>query len=242
MPKEQVVVITGASGGVGSALAAALANREAALCLIGRTPEKLRRVSANVNRGKQTILCYSADLASDEDIDKLANDLSHDLEHIDVIIHAAGTIALGRIEQAPVKDLDMQYRVNVRAPYILTQALLPLIRKRRGQVVFINSSAGLNARAGVSQYAATKSALKAMANSLREEVNDDGIRVLSVFLGRTATPMQLAVHAMEGRPYESERLIQPHTVASMIVHALTLERDAEVTDIYIRPTLKLAAS
>jgi NADP-dependent 3-hydroxy acid dehydrogenase YdfG len=103
----------------------------------------------------------------------------------------------------------------------------------------MNSSAGLSARAGVAQYAATKHALKAIADSLREEINDDGVRVLSVFLGRTATPMQAAVHEMEGREYYPELLLQPEDVASVIINALSLPRSAEVTDIIVRPLAKL---
>jgi len=126
----------------------------------------------------------------------------------------------------------------VRGPYLLTQCLLPLLRRRPGQVVFINSSAGLTARANVGQYAATKHALKAVADSLRDEVNRDGVRVLSVFPGRTATPTQEALHRLEGRPYRPERLLQPADVAAVVVHALGLPRTAEVTEIKIRPLVK----
>ena len=70
---------------------------------------------------------------------------------------------MGRIADAPVEDLDLQYRTNVRGPYLLTQGLLPMLRQRRGQIVFMNSSAGLTAGAGVGPYAATKHALKALA-------------------------------------------------------------------------------
>jgi short-subunit dehydrogenase len=139
---------------------------------------------------------------------------------------------------APVEDFDQQYRINVRAPYVLTQALLPMLRSRPGQIVFINSSVGLRAKANVGQYAATKHALKAIADSLRDEVNKEGIRVLSVFLGRTATPMQAAIHEMEGRAYHAERLMQSDDVAAMVINALNLPRSAEVTDISIRPLRK----
>ncbi len=155
-----------------------------------------------------------------------------------MLIHSAGVIDLGSIETAPVEGLDWQYSVNVRAPYALTQGLLPILRLSQGQIVFINSSAGLTARLGVSQYAATKHAIKAVADSLREEVNADGLRVLSVFVGRTATPMQAAVHEMEGRSYHPERLLQPEDVALLVVNALSLPRSAEVTDITIRPLVK----
>ena len=85
---------------------------------------------------------------------------------------------------------------------MLTQMLLPLLKKPRGQVVFINSSAGLTARPDVGYFSATQHAFKALADSLRCEVNADGVRVLSVYPGRTATPRIQALHAKEGRPYQ----------------------------------------
>ena len=90
----------------------------------------------------------------------------------------------------------------------------------------------------MAQYAATKHALRALADALREEVNERGVRVLSVFLGRTASRMQQAVHQHEKRPYNPGRLLQPSDVASMVLAALRLPRTAEVTDLHIRPMLK----
>ncbi len=112
-----------------------------------------------------------------------------------------------------------------------------MLRARRGQIVFINSWAGFNARAGAGQYAATKHALRAIADSLREEVNSEGLRVLSVFPGRTATPMQETMHAIEGKEYLPERLQQPEDVAAVVVNALLLPRTAEVTEIRMRPLI-----
>jgi NADP-dependent 3-hydroxy acid dehydrogenase YdfG len=109
-----------------------------------------------------------------------------------------------------------------------------MLPAHRGQIVFVNSSAGLTAPENLSQYAATKHALKAIADSLRKEVNEDGIRVLSVYLGRTATPLQERVHGMEHKTYRPENLMQAGDVASVIINALTLPRTAEVTDIQMR--------
>jgi NAD(P)-dependent dehydrogenase (short-subunit alcohol dehydrogenase family) len=144
------------------------------------------------------------------------------------------------MERARVEDLDLQYATNVRAPYLLTQRLLEFLKVSRGQIVFINSSAGLTAkRPEVGQYAATKHALKAVADSLREEVNRKGIRVLTLYLGRTATPMQEALFRQEGREYCPAALLQPEDVASVVVHTLLLPPTAEVTDISIRPMQKI---
>ena len=88
------------------------------------------------------------------------------------------------------------------------------------------------------QYDSTKHALKAVADSLRGEINTHGVRVLSVYLGRTASEMQERIYQMEGRPYRPELLLQPGDVASIIVSALSLPSTAEVTDISIRPMIK----
>jgi len=227
-----VALVTGASSGIGRALARALAREGALLALVGRRPEALDGV------GAERVERYRADLAVDADIEQLAARVGEDFGRLDLLIHSAGAISLGPLESAPVEDLDRQYRVNVRGPYALTQALLPAIKSSRGQVVFVNSSAMFSARAGVGAYAATKAALKALADSLRDEVNGDGVRVLSVFPGRTASPMQEALHEAQGQDYRPERLLQPDDVATAVISALRQPRTAEVTDISIRPFLK----
>jgi NADP-dependent 3-hydroxy acid dehydrogenase YdfG len=235
---DQIALVTGASSGIGQAIALALAAQGAVLCLVGRRVERLKAVADSLPATAARVECYRADLTQDQDIRALAASLARDCGALDLLIHSAGVYALGAIEAAPVEDFDWQYRTNVRAPYLITQALLPMLRSRRGQVVFMNSTAGTRAPAHVGQYAATKHALKAIADSLREEVNTDSIRVLSVMLGRTATPMQAAICEMEGRTYRPELLLQPEDVAAVVINALSLPRSAEVTDISIRPLIK----
>jgi NADP-dependent 3-hydroxy acid dehydrogenase YdfG len=120
----------------------------------------------------------------------------------------------------------------------MIQTMLPLLRKSKGQIVFINSSAGLRSPATTGQFSATQHAFRSIADSLREEVNADGIRVLSVFPGRTATPRIAKLFEKEGRAYQPDLLMQPEDVAEMVTHSLRLPRTAEVTDIRIRPMQK----
>jgi NAD(P)-dependent dehydrogenase (short-subunit alcohol dehydrogenase family) len=237
---NQTAVVTGASSGIGKAIALSLAAHGAAVCLVGRKPQRLELVGESARAKASGIAIYQADLAVDEDIRELTTRLLRDFSSIDMLIHSAGIISIGAIESAPVEEFDWQYRVNLRAPYLLTQSLLPMLRTSQGQVVFINSLVGLNAKGNSGPYSATKHALRALADSLRQEVNPDGIRVLSVFLGRTASPLQAAVHRMEGMIYKPELLVQPEDVASVVLNALSLSRTAEVTDITIRHTLKTA--
>jgi short-subunit dehydrogenase len=235
---DQIAVVTGASSGIGKAIAMGLATQGATLCLVGRKLEALQAVVESAQAAPVQIQCYPTDLTVDEDVQELATQLRHDFGYIDLLIHSAGVIVNGPLEVTPVEDFDRQYRINVRSPYLLTQALLQLLKARQGQIVFINSTVGLSAVANTGQYAATKHALRAVADSLRAEVNPAGVRVLSVFLGRTATPMQAAVHRMEGRTYRPELLIQPEDVAKVVLDTLSVPRTAEVTDIHLRPMIK----
>jgi len=234
----QTAIITGATGGIGQAIVDRLVAADASVILLARNPHAIDQLVGEYGWSRDLVECREVDLASEADVRRFADEFGAAQRAVHLLVHAAGTIALGTIEASSLTDFDAQYQVNVRAPYQLTQALLPQLTGSGGQVVFINSSAGIHGRKGVGQYAATKHALRAVADSLRDEVNERGVRVLSVFLGRTASRMQSSVFAHEGRPYDPSRLIQPGDVASIVLAALQVPRSAEVTDVHIRPMLK----
>ncbi len=235
--ETEIVVVTGGGSGVGAAIALALASEKVHLYLIGRRSEMLEGVAAKArSRGAETT-CYSADLANESSQNDLTRQLRSTLPFIDVLVQNAAMCVPGTIDHASLEDFDRHYQTNVRAPYALAKALLPLLKARRGQVVFINSSSGIAAKPMYAQYDSTKHALRAIADSLRAEVNADGVRVLSVYLGQTATDLQARLRQLQGNPYRPELLLQPEDVASVIRHALDLPRTAEVTDIHIRPMI-----
>lgn len=231
-------MVTGAAGGVGGSVASMLAREGLHIALVGRTAGSLEDTVSAVEAAGSSSRCYAGDLSRDEELVRLGHELASDLPRLDVLVHCAGTYAHGSVESTSVEELDRQYRVNARAPYSLTRALLPSLRAAQGQVVLINSSTGLRARGEVAAYSASKHALTALAGGLRDEVNADDIRVTSLFLGRTATKMQERVHQIEGKPYRPERLIQPDDVAQVVRTVLALPRTAEVTDIRLRPMTK----
>jgi NAD(P)-dependent dehydrogenase (short-subunit alcohol dehydrogenase family) len=98
-----------------------------------------------------------------------------------VLVHSAARFAMSAVEETSPDELDALYRSNLRAPFVLTRLALPLLRAAKGDLVFVKSSAALAPGANTGAYAASKAALKALADSLRAEVNRDGVRVLSVF-------------------------------------------------------------
>jgi NADP-dependent 3-hydroxy acid dehydrogenase YdfG len=230
---DRTAVVCGATGGIGAAIARALADEGMRLVLIGRDAERLQAFARALPAAADARL-VALDLTDVDAIVGAAREITSSAD-VDVLVHAAGAFCRGPVEQADIAALDRQYVVNVRAPFAMTQALLPSVIRVQGQIVFINSSAGLAARAGVSQYAATKHALKAIADSLREEVHALGVRVISLYPGRTATAMQEHVRQLEGTVYDPAVCLQPADVGAAVVAALTMPETAEIKDISLRP-------
>lgn len=228
--RGQLALVTGATGMIGRAIGRALREAGAEVLLQGRTPERVARLAAEDGPG-----AVAADLTRPEDIARLRDRVAvAGGGRLGVLTLGSGTYARG-------EDPDMlraQLEANVTGPYALLRALLPFLLAAEGQVVFVNSSQGLRASGGVGQFAATQHAMRAIADSLREEVNARGVRVLSVHLGRTASERQRAIFAMEGRPYPEALLIQPETVAEAVRALLMLPRDAEATELSLRPMRK----
>ena len=236
--RGRVALVTGASSGIGRAIALALSSLEVELYVVGRNPDRLRETVEAARRFSHAT-GFGLDLAVEGNLRSLVRNLQEKNGSLDILIHSAGVFRQDLMEYARIGDLDLQYTLNVRVPYVLTKWLLPLLTAAHGQVVFVNSSIGLSVkRPEVGQHAATKHALRAIADSLREQVNAKGVRVLTLYLGRTATPMQEAIYRQEGRVYQPEKLLQPEDVASLLMAALMLPYTAEVTDISIRPMIK----
>lgn len=225
-------LVTGASGGVGRAVALALAHAGAAVIVTGRDTARLT-ATTHSGEGLESV---RADLTDPSAPARLARAVGAD--GLDILVHAAGVIVPGPVDLLDRAALNAQLDVNLRAPILLTQALLPALRSRRGHVVFVNSTAARRPSANAAAYAAAKAGLVAFADALREEVNADGVRVSTIFLGRTATPMQEALHVAEGRPFHPERLIQPADVAHVVLALLTAASTAEVTEVALRPMQK----
>jgi NADP-dependent 3-hydroxy acid dehydrogenase YdfG len=232
----KTALITGASSGVGRAIAHEFAGRGAHLLVLGRDPQKVRKAADEISADGNEVQHWSFDLTDDDALQNFIDEIKRTFAGIDYLIHSAGVFKMEPLATAAVSDLDELYRCNVRAPFALTQALLPLVIARSGAIAFINSTAGEKTHAGVGAYAASKHALKALADTLRLEVKPHNVRVLTVLLGRTATPMQEDVCRIEGSVYEPSKFLRPQDVARAVLDALTLPNDAAVENLQLRPT------
>jgi NADP-dependent 3-hydroxy acid dehydrogenase YdfG len=234
--ENSTAVVTGASSGIGYATSLALARCKARVAVVGRRLPILEDLATKCG---PLASAYSCDMTDDGMVTKCAAAIRADFARVDILVHSSGIIKLGRMQISPVADFDAQYRANVRGPYLLTQLLLPQLQSTSGQIVFINSSITRAANTeGRGSYAATQQAARSIANALRDEVNDAGIRVTTIFPGTTATERQVQLHSMSGKTYDPDRMLKAEDVAEAVLFALTIGRSAEITDIYLRPMLK----
>ncbi len=219
-------LLTGAGSGIGRVLAERLLARGDQVLAVARSERRAEQM-ATALPGATTLVADLADARSTEALgDRLPGSL-------DSVVHAAGVVELGAVADLTAAAWTEQLAVNLVAPAVLTRVALPALRAARGTVVLLNSGAGLHANPQWAAYAASKHGLRALADSLRAE--EPEVRVTSVFPGRTATAMQEAVHAQEGREYDASAWIQPGTVADLVLHVLDLPGDAAVPELVVTP-------
>jgi NADP-dependent 3-hydroxy acid dehydrogenase YdfG len=216
-------LITGAGGGLGAAIATALAPTHT-LLLAGRPSDRLDAVAERL--GAPT---WPLDLTDPDSIEASAEVLAE----LDVLVHNAGVAYPGRVGESMVEEWRHTMEVNVVGAVALTLALLPALQQARGHVVFINSGAGLTPSPGLASYSASKFALRAFADSLRTD--EPALRVTTVHPGRIDTDMQRGLVSYEGGDYDAARFLTPETVAKVVAQAIATAPDGHVHEIVLRP-------
>ena len=174
--EESTVLITGATGGIGRAIARALHQRGATVVLTARRVNMLDEIARELGDRVEVV---GADLSNRPDIDRLAQRTD-----VDVLVANAAVPAAGRLQTFSDRELDRAIDVNVRAPMQLTLALLPhMLEREAGHLVYVSSLAGKVASSGSSVYSATKFALRGFGYSLSEELRETGVGVTTVYPG-----------------------------------------------------------
>lgn len=221
-------LITGASGGIGSAVAAALTATHD-LLLGGRDGSVLTALADRLAGGARPWVVDLADPAA-------RTAAAAHVERLDVLVHSAATPEPGRVIDSSAEAWRRVLEINLVAAAELTRLLLPVLRRARGHVVFINAGSGLRNPVGRGAYAASKLGLRAFADTLRAEEEPHGVRVTSVFPGPTATELQRRAHRRSGREYRPEQLLQPGAVAAVVLAAVQAPPGAQVVDVAVERT------
>ncbi len=226
----QKVLLTGATGGIGHAIARALAEKGAKLVITGRRADVLEPLAAEV--GGQAVV---SDLADASDVDELARSA----EDVDILIANAALPAAGRLEDFTVGDIDRALDINLRSPIVLAKALSERMAQRRaGQLVFISSVSGKLPNAAYSVYSATKYGLRGFALCLREDLEPSGVGVSVICPG----PIRQAGMFAEADGESPVGTSSPEEVAAAVIRAIEKNKaEINVVPPAIRVTIAAAS-
>lgn len=224
-----VVLITGATRGIGRAVADALAD-DHELLIGGRDEAAARAVCGELPHAAP----FVADL-TDADSVAAAVDSLNSVDALAGVVHSAGVLGSGAVADLARDAWRHTLEVNVVAVADLTRSLLPKLRAGGGTVVVVNSGSGLRSGAGGAAYSASKFAVRAFADGLRQEERSHGVRVSTVYPGRVGTDMQRELRDFEGGAYDENDYLRPQSVASAVRFVLTVPPEASVEDLSIRP-------
>jgi clavulanate-9-aldehyde reductase len=237
----RVALVTGASSGIGRAVAVALAREGAAVAVAARRADRLDALRAELVSLGARVLVLELDVSDEAACrDAVARTVA-ELGALDILVNNAGVMLLGSVEGADTEDWRRMMDTNVLGLMYLTHAALPHLLQRRGVLVQMSSTAGRTARAGVAAYNASKWAVNAFSEGLRQEVTARGVRVVVVEPGIVQTELRdhITQPAARERIQASAaaiRQLQPEDIAAAVVYAATQPEHVAVNEILIRPT------
>lgn len=223
-----IALVTGASRGIGLAIAREL-GRDHHVLVGGTNADRVAGVATDLPSA-EPFLADVTDLAA-------LGTAAAAIDRLDVLVHSAGISVNGPLAEVSHDDWTRLLAVNVVAVADLTRLLLPVLRANRGQVIAINSGSGFTAWPGTGPYAASKFALRAITDALREEERGQ-VRVTSIHPGRVDTDMQRSIQAARGNDYRPEIYLTPESVAKTVRLSVDATDEAMVEHLSIRPVIK----
>ncbi|MBR9976016.1 MAG: SDR family oxidoreductase [Bacteroidetes bacterium] len=225
----KTVWITGGGTGIGKGLASAFAREGAQVVISGRAAARIDAVAAEIGQGVRAIPC---DVSDPGEVGAVIGRITESCGPVDILVNNAGLTVFKPFQSTSLEEFDALMSVNLRGPFLCTQAVLPsMIERGGGQIVMINSMAALQVFPSSSVYAATKGGLKWMADCLRLEVRKSGVRVLNVHPGATDTP----IWPDSVRSKHGARMMRPDDVADAILQACKAPISVMIEELVMQP-------
>jgi NAD(P)-dependent dehydrogenase (short-subunit alcohol dehydrogenase family) len=214
---ERAAIVTGASSGIGLAIARMLRDEGFALTFVSRRPEKVQAAAEEL-----AAVAVAADVGKVEECARLVSEHRERFGRLDMLVNSAGIGIAGRIEDLPPKHFDLQLGVNLRGLFFTTQAAIPLLRESKGWIVNLASIAGTMPAPGLATYGATKAAVISLTRSLNQELDADGVRAIAICPGFVDTPMA------QWTGLSGEEMILPEDCAEVVRMLLRLSPRARI--------------
>ncbi|WP_028563233.1 SDR family oxidoreductase [Paenibacillus pinihumi] len=239
--KGKVVIITGASSGIGEATARLLAEKGAKLVLAARREDRLQTVVNEIKQAGGEASYLTADVVSAEDLQQVADFALKQYGRIDVLVNNAGIMPVSQLSELRVKDWDQMIDVNIKGVLNGIAAVLPVMREQQGgHIINVSSVMGYEVSPTSAVYSATKFAVRAILEGLRkEESATSRIRTTVIAPGMTETELFNTVTSpavKEMAKHFDAVAISPYSIARAIAFAVNEPEDASVNEIIIRPT------
>lgn len=226
-----IVVVTGASQGIGRAIAEAFAEEpDARIALAARSKDKLNRVAEACHAQGAETLVVPTDVTDAATVAELAGAVTEAWGPPDVLVNNAGAFTYAPLDELSLDGFREQIDVNLTGTFAVTQAFLPAMRDRgSGHLFFMGSVASLQAYPGNAGYCAAKHGVRGLARVVREETKDEGLRVTTIIPGATRTP------TWDGVDLPDERFMPPEDIACAVVDAYHLSDRTVVEEVLLRP-------
>ncbi|MDF3057757.1 MAG: oxidoreductase [Rariglobus sp.] len=230
--KTPVILITGASQGIGAAIAKVFAKElhRVRLALVARNARNLATVARACTKLGATVEVFTCDVADEIAVEALEGAVTTRFGAVDVLVNNAGVFAAAPFVQTSVAEFDRIVATNLRSAFLMTRAFVPMmVRQRHGDVFFMSSIAGLDAYPNSAAYCAAKFGVTGLAKVLRAETKDHGVRVCCVHPGATWSP------SWSGSGVAEERIMPAADVARAFFDIYRLGRNTVVEEIVLRP-------
>jgi NADP-dependent 3-hydroxy acid dehydrogenase YdfG len=227
----RTALVTGASRGIGAAIAASLAGAGVRVGLVARTREKLEEVATRIGNGAFVVV---ADLSDEKSGSSAASEIQNKLNGApDILVNNAGLFRIIELADMGVADFASVLRTNLLAPFLMLHAFLPLMRERgSGHVITIGSSADRRIFAGNGAYSATKYGIRAIHEVLREETRGSGIRTTLVSPAGVDTDIWDPIRFLGStEPPDRTGMLDPSVVADAVLYAVTRSASVNIDEL-----------
>ncbi len=220
--KNKVALVTGASKGIGKAIALALVAEGAQVGLIARSEPDLQMLASEIQANGGKAVYAMADISDRVSVEAAVNTITNELGPIDILINNAGTGKFGKFLELDPEDWERQIKVNLFGVYYTTRAVLPqMIERLSGDIINISSTAGKNGSAATSAYSASKFGVFGLSESLMQEVRKQNIRVTALAPSTIVTDLAYSANLITGDP---EKVMHPEDFAELVIAHLKLNR------------------